>query len=206
MFKNIFSYSTLIDPLLRDLRQVVLEFSKVRKNEKVLDLGCGTGEQAILFAKKGAIVFGIDINPKMISQAIEKAKKEKLSCSFQIGDAEKLPFPDSSFDIVLTSLLLHEVNQKKREKIISEMKRVVKKEGRLIFVDFNFPPPKSLSFLFVRAIEFFAENSHYQNFKNYFEAGGLMKILERQKLNPEKIASIKNNLFLIIQTRTLPQI
>lgn len=46
-------------------------------------IGCGTGEQALFFAKKGAIVTGVDVNPKMIGKALEKKKKESLDAYFQ---------------------------------------------------------------------------------------------------------------------------
>lgn len=126
--KNFFTYSTLIDPLLREVRERVLQFSEIKPKEKVLDIGCGTGEQANFFAKLGAIVAGIDINPKMIGAALLKKKKENLEIYFQRGDATNLPFEDSIFDVVVISLVLHEIENEKRDKVISEMKRVAKKE------------------------------------------------------------------------------
>jgi ubiquinone/menaquinone biosynthesis C-methylase UbiE len=57
-------YEKLIDPFLKDVREFVVNFSEIRPGEKVLDIGCGTGDQAIYFAKKGAIVHGIDINQR----------------------------------------------------------------------------------------------------------------------------------------------
>lgn len=201
--KSIFSYSRFIDPLLRDLRDFVLKFSEIKPGERVLDIGCGTGEQALFFAKKGAIVAGVDINPKMIGTALEKKKKEGLDAYFQGGDATDLPFLDPVFDVVLISLVLHEIDSKKRDKVISEMKRVAKKGGRLIFVDFNCPLPKSIFSFFVKLVEFSVGKRHYQNFKNYLKEGGLIKLLEKNNLKPEKIEYLKKGLLVAIKVKNL---
>ncbi|MBC7074358.1 class I SAM-dependent methyltransferase [Candidatus Parcubacteria bacterium] len=197
--KNFFSYSNFVDPLLQDLRIFVLKFSEFKTGDKILDLGCGTGDQAIFFAKNGALVYGIDINPKMIDCAQKSSKKEGLNINFQQADGANLPFPNSFFDITLISLVLHEIESQKRDRIISEMKRVTKKGGSLIFVDFNFPLPKNLSSFFVKAVEFLVGKENWKNFKSYIKERGLWKLLERNKLTPQKIEYLKNNLLVAIK-------
>jgi ubiquinone/menaquinone biosynthesis C-methylase UbiE len=192
-------YSIFIDPLLRDLRKFVISFGEIKKGEKVLDVGCGTGDQALHFAKSGAIVAGIDISSEMIKTALEKKKKEKFEdILFQAADATDLPFLDPVFDVALISLVLHEIESKKRDKVISEMKRVVKKGGRLIFVDFNVPFPKTISAFFVKLIERFAGKGHHLNFQSYLKEGGLPALLERNDLKPEKVEYLKNKLLIAI--------
>jgi demethylmenaquinone methyltransferase/2-methoxy-6-polyprenyl-1,4-benzoquinol methylase len=194
-------YEKLIDPLLKDVREFVVNFSEIRSGEKVLDVGCGTGDQAIYFAKKGAVVTGIDINQEMISCALKK--KGGFNIHFQGGDATNLPFLEPVFDVAVISLVLHEIENKDRDKVISEMKRVVKKGGRLIFIDFNCPLPKSMASFFVNLIEFFVGKQHWQNFKSYLKEGGILKILERSKLKLEKVEYLKGGLLVVVRAKNM---
>jgi demethylmenaquinone methyltransferase/2-methoxy-6-polyprenyl-1,4-benzoquinol methylase len=200
---EIFSYEKLIDPFLKDVREFVLNFSEIKPGERVLDIGCGTGDQAIYFAKRGAIVAGIDINPKMIGRALMRKKKEGLEVSFQGGNATNLPFLEPVFDVAVISLVLHEIESKDRDKVISEMKRVVKKGGRLIFVDLNCPLPKSMTSILVKSIEFFAGKNHFKNFKSYQKEGGILKILERNKLKAEKVEYLKSGLLVAVRAKNV---
>jgi ubiquinone/menaquinone biosynthesis C-methylase UbiE len=200
---KIFSYENFIDPFLKDVREFVVNFSEIKPGEKVLDIGCGTGDQSIYFAKRGAIVAGIDINPKIIGRALTRKKKEGLEVYFQGGDATNLPFLEPVFDVAVISLVLHEIKSKDRDKVISEMKRVVKKGERLIFVDFNCPLPKSMISFSVKLVEFFAGRNHWHNFKNYLKEGGILKILERNKLKPEKVECLKSGLLVAVRAKNL---
>lgn len=69
---------------------------------RVLDVACGTGNLAIPAAKAGAEVIGVDIAPNLIEQANERSKAEGVDARFEVGDAEDMPYDDSSFDIVMT--------------------------------------------------------------------------------------------------------
>jgi len=68
----------------------------------VLDVACGTGNLAIPAARAGARVSGVDIAANLIEQARARAAAENLTIDFRVGDAEELPFPDASFDMVVT--------------------------------------------------------------------------------------------------------
>ena len=201
---KILNYSNLIDPLLKDLRLFTIKFAEIEARDRVLDICCGTGDQAVFFAKTGAIVAGIDLSPQMIGTALKKQKKDNLAdIYFQAADAAKLPFLDPVFDVALISLALHEIESKKRDEVLSEMKRVVKKGGRLIFVDFSCPLPKSITSFFIKLVEFFAGAEHHQNFKSYFQEGGLLKLLERNGLKPEKMDYLKNGLLVAIKAKNI---
>src|SRR5215472_15417919 len=69
---------------------------------KVLDVGCGTGNQSIPAARAGAIVTGVDIAPNLLVQAEARAKDEGLIIRFLEGDAEALPVDDGEFDVVMS--------------------------------------------------------------------------------------------------------
>jgi len=195
----ILNYSNIIDPLLRDVRTFTAEFSEAKRKDKILDICCGTGDQLFYFSKLWVEAVGIDINLKMIK--IAEKRKNKLGIkdiSFLVGDATKLPFKENSFDIALISLSLHEVEEDLRNKIISEMKRVVKKDGFLIFIDFKAPLPKILPALFIKTVEYLAGK---ENFKSYLENGGLPVLLERNKLKLGKIDYLMSDLIVVIKTK-----
>ncbi|HEU4795777.1 MAG TPA: class I SAM-dependent methyltransferase [Pyrinomonadaceae bacterium] len=69
---------------------------------RVLDVACGTGNQALPAARRGAVVTGVDIAPNLVEQARENAKREGLDVKFDEGDVENLPYEDGSFDAVVT--------------------------------------------------------------------------------------------------------
>ena len=69
---------------------------------KVLDVACGSGNLAIVAARKGADVTGIDIAANLIESAKQRAAADGLDIKFEVGDAEAMPYPDDSFDVVMT--------------------------------------------------------------------------------------------------------
>jgi len=199
-----FNYSTTIDPLLRGIRIYIPEFSGMKSGDKVLDVCCGTGDQVFYYAKRGIIAAGIDLNPSMIKVAEKDKRKQDLkNVSFQIADARSLPFNDNSFDYASTSFALHEKERMVRDKIISEMKRVVKKDGNLIFIDFRVPLPKNLYSYFIKAIEYSAGKDHFSSFKDYLLQGGLSEILKKNQLQIEKKEYTKNGIIEMIKARNI---
>jgi SAM-dependent methyltransferase len=91
--------------IARSIEQGAREFVsrlELKPGVKVLDVACGTGNLAIPAAKSGAEVAGIDIAPNLIEQANRRAKTEGIDAKFEVGDAEDMPYEDSSFDVVMT--------------------------------------------------------------------------------------------------------
>ena len=101
------------------------------KNKKILDLGCGLGIYAKILTKKGAIVKGIDISDK----EIEIARRENPGVELIVGDAEKTPYKNKEFDIVLAALVIGHL--KDWSKILKEVNRILKNKGLFIFSDGN---------------------------------------------------------------------
>ena len=197
-------YSIFIDPLLRDIRTYISKFSGMKRGDKVLDVCCGTGDQVFYYGKGSIIATGVDLSPKMIKSAEKRKGKSGLTnVSFQVANAEQLPFKDNSFDFASICLGLHEIKRDERDKIISEMKRVVKKEGFLIFIDFQVPLPSTIISYLVKAIEYFAGRNHYECFKEYLKQGGLDAILNRNQLQEEKRDYTENGIIVIIKTRSV---
>ena len=196
------NYATIVDPLLRDIRLYTPKFSGIRAGDRALDVCCGTGDQVYFYAEAGIIATGIDLEPNMLKLAEKDKRRRRVldNVSFQLADAQNLPFADDSFDYASISFALHEKERSARDKVISEMQRVVKKEGALIFIDFQAPLPKTLIAYLVRALEFIAGRQHRRCFKDYLEQGGLDMILKRYRLTQEKRDYLNDGLITIIKT------
>jgi ubiquinone/menaquinone biosynthesis C-methylase UbiE len=196
------NYSTVIDRILRDLRVYIPEFSGIKAGDTILDVCCGTGDLVYYYVKKGAIATGIDLNPDMLKLAERNKKKSGVKdASFQIADASNLPFQDNVFDFASISLALHPMEQTARDRVISEMKRVVKKKSTLIFADFQVPLPQNVFRYLAKAIEFMAGGEHYRNFKDFISQGGLDELLMRNQLQMEKRGYLKAGLIAIIKVQ-----
>jgi len=196
------NYSNLVDPLLKDLRRFTVKFAEIKKEDRVLDIGCATGDQVFNYNRAGAFAAGIDSNAERVEIAEKRKKREGISnIDFRVADATNLPFEDSAFDKASVSLVLHEIESGKRNKVISEMKRVVKKDGHLIFIDFSVPLPKNISSYLIRTVEYLAGKNNYENFKNYLDKGGLPFLLQKNDLKEEETAHLNGGLLAIIKTR-----
>jgi hypothetical protein len=83
------------------------------------------------------------------------------------------------------------------------MKRVVKKEGALIFMDFRVPLPKGPLLYFINIIEFMVGRNNYRCFKDYMKQGGLDEILKKNQLPVEKRDDMNNRILAIIKARNV---
>ena len=109
----------------------LVKFAQVRSGQRVLDVGCGTGVVAITAALRGAKVSGLDLTPKLLERARENATIAGVDIEFIEGDAEALPFPDASFDVVLSQF--GHMFAPRPAVAVKEMLRVLKSGGRLAF-------------------------------------------------------------------------
>ena len=105
--------------------------------KRVLDVGCGTGTLAMMVkqAYPAADVVGLDGDPQILEIARSKAKKRGLEIRFEHGMSFALPYPDASFDVVLTSFMLHHLTREDKQKTATEMYRVLCFGGRLLGAD-----------------------------------------------------------------------
>lgn len=125
----------------RRLRETTADLARLQPGEAVLDIGCGTGTLTLVAKRRveSGRVAGVDAAPDMVETARRKAERAGLAIDFQVGLMQSLPFPDRSFDVVLSSLMLHHVPAEIRPQGFTELRRVLKPGGRLVAVDFR-PP------------------------------------------------------------------
>lgn len=107
-----------------------------RRPLDALDAGCGTGFLCLELAARGHRVTGVDFAPAMIAEARRKATERGASIRLEEADAEQLPFPDASFDLVMSRHLLWTLPHP--EAAIDEWVRVLRPDGRLVIVDGQF--------------------------------------------------------------------
>ena len=122
--------------------RMVIELAGIKPGEKVLDVGCGTGNLTLaakLSAGPGGEVHGIDAAPEMIAVARRKAQRTHLDVTFDVGLIEQIPFPDATFDAVINRLMMHHLPEDLKRAGLAEILRVLKPGGRLLIADFT-PP------------------------------------------------------------------
>jgi ubiquinone/menaquinone biosynthesis C-methylase UbiE len=111
------------------MAEMLCEAVDLRPGQRVLDVACGNGNAALAAARRYGEVVGIDYVPALLEEGRERAGAEGLEVAFQEGDAENLPFPDASFDVVLSTLgTMFAPNQ---EKVAGEILRVCRPGGKV---------------------------------------------------------------------------
>jgi SAM-dependent methyltransferase len=99
----------------------------LRPGMRVLDVACGSGNLAVVAARHGCSVMGVDIAANLIAQARERAAAERLNIEFREGDAEELPYADGEFDLVVS--MFGAMFTPRPEVVASELLRVTKPGG-----------------------------------------------------------------------------
>lgn len=111
------------------------------KDKKILDVGSGTGTMSVMIkqAFPSAQVMGLDGDPQILEIARSKARNHGLEIQFDQGMSFNLPYPDGSFDVVLTSMMLHHLTRDDKQNTAREMYRVIRPGGQLFGADFAAP-------------------------------------------------------------------
>lgn len=115
--------------------EVIIRLAGVMPNDKVLDLGCGTGFFTLELARRGAEVDGVDNSADMLEVAEAKAHREKLPVSFHKTKADILPFASQSFDLVVGITVL--CFAERPDLILREAYRLLKDSGRIVIGELN---------------------------------------------------------------------
>lgn len=128
--------SELANPIAKRWMKEIEKQIPAGRRLKILDVGCGAGFFSILLAKEGHEVFGIDLTPEMIENAIQLAEEENADCRFQVMDAENPMFADETFDVVISRNLTWTLPN--AEHAYGEWMRVLKTGGVLLNFDANY--------------------------------------------------------------------
>ena len=156
----------LYDPLLKwvmreeTFKRKLIQQANIQPSMRVLDLGCGTGTLTVMLkrAHPEAGVTGLDGDPQVLDIARDKARGADIQ--WDEGLASSLPYPDSVFDRVVTSLVIHHLTTEDKRLAFKEIYRVLKPRGELHLIDFGAPHSSLARFMtkFMRRFEETADN------------------------------------------------
>lgn len=121
-----------------------LQRLEVGPGTRMLDVGCGAGQTAIPAARSGAQVTGVDIAANLVAHARERAAREGLRADFDEGDAEQLPYPDASFNLVIS--MFGAMFAPRPDLVAAELLRVCAPGGRIAMA--NWTPQSHVAQMF----------------------------------------------------------
>lgn len=180
-------YDSLLGAFLKPARNAITR-SAGTHCRRILDVACGTGEQAILLANAGLDATGIDLSPAMLAIARRKGPDKT---GFVLADAREMPFSSGTFDCVTVSLALHEMKNETRLGVVAEILRVLSPTGKLIVFDYGAPLSwkTAIGLSFLGFVERIAGGEHFKNFVQFTRNGGIDRFLSAL---PLKVVGSRN--------------
>lgn len=158
----------IFDPVLRwmlpeeTLKQQLIQQANVSAGHRVLDLGCGTGTLTVLAkqTQPEAEIIGVDADPDVLALARKKIARAGVRVTVEQGSATQLPYPDQTFDRVISSLVVHHLNSEAKRQAFMEVERVLRPGGEFHILDFGWPRSRYAHFIrpFARHLEQTADN------------------------------------------------
>lgn len=178
-------------------KKALIEQANIKDDHRVLDFGVGTATLSLLLKKTvpGSSVTGVDVDDKVLSIAKKRIEENKAEIILTKYDGLKLPYPNNSFDRVITSLVFHHLTPEQKHNSLKEIKRVLKQNGELHVADWGKASSAlmRLLFYFVQLLDGFKTTT--DNVKGlmpaYIENAGFKKV------------EVKNNYSTIFGTLTL---
>jgi ubiquinone/menaquinone biosynthesis C-methylase UbiE len=180
-------YDRLFEPINKGLRVLGFRLFPPPRGGSVLDVGCGTGVHLEMYRKYDCQLFGIDTSASMLQQARARLGE---GADLREANAAHMPFEGGKFDLVIAMLVLHEMEDTLRTQVLSEMKRVVKTDGRILLIDFHAGKPRPWrgwwSKFVILCSEVAAGRRHFRNYRHFIAIGGIPALIERSRLDLEK--------------------
>ena len=178
----------LYDPIVKLIgaegpKTTLLNQAALRREHRVLDVGCGTGTLAIRIKQEYGVsaVFGLDPDPKALVRAMRKSSRAGVAIRFERGYADDLPYPDASFDRVFSSFMFHHLPEADRVKALCEARRVLVPGGSLHLLDISRPEPASAGW-WTRMLQ---SNPHLKD----NSPARLLALMAEAGFKPEKVAT-----------------
>ena len=121
------------------IKRRLIDIASINADSTLLDFGCGTGTLTIMAkeAAPNAKVIGLDVDVEILNKAIDKAKEKDIDVLLFNYDGSKLPFQNDSFDRVISCLVFHHLDTGTKEKALSEIFRILRKNGQIHIADFG---------------------------------------------------------------------
>ena len=172
--------------VLSDKSREIIAEAIPKKSGRILDMATGTGEVAACIKEKlpNAEVFGIDLSEMMLSIAKDKAARKNINIKFMPRNVESTGFKKDYFDAVTISFALHEMPHENRLNVIKEARRVLKKNGCFIIVDFYEPKGSIMRMLLkthIRLLEpDYASTIIQEDFARELKENGFTKVKFRE--------------------------
>jgi ubiquinone/menaquinone biosynthesis C-methylase UbiE len=155
-------YDTVVRLTTREntFKPALIEQAGIQDSHRVLDLGCGTATLALMVKRRHptAEVVGVDADLEALELARHKAQAGALMVELDQGFASDLPYPDASFDRVLSSLFFHHLTDKLKDEAMLEVGRVLRPGGEFHIADWGKPTSSAMrcAFLGVQLLDGFA--------------------------------------------------
>jgi ubiquinone/menaquinone biosynthesis C-methylase UbiE len=180
-------YDAFVEPFVKELRVIGMKMFPLFKGMSVLDIGCGTGTHLEIYQKGGCTVVGIDSSPAMLEVARAKLTER---AELYLGEASHMPFPHESFDLVLAMFLLHETSARIRSSVMKEAKRVTKRSGRFLAIDYHTGaarfPMGWLCKTVILFMEILVGRKHFRNYRDFMAKGGLEPLIAKNGLRIDR--------------------
>jgi ubiquinone/menaquinone biosynthesis C-methylase UbiE len=160
----------------RDLDRLV-ELAECAPDAEALDVATGTGHTALALAPHVGHVVASDLTPQMLAEARELGRERGITnVSFEIAEAERLPFADASFDIVSCRIAPHHFADV--QAFVREVARVLRPGGRFVLIDSQAPEDDELD-AWLNEVEWRRDNSHVRSYRlsewrAWIESAGLV--------------------------------
>jgi len=178
-------YDRLLEPMQAGVRSVALEVLPPDPVWAVLDVGCGTGTGLARYAEAGCTVAGVDVSAAMLEKA-----SARLGPGAELHHIEPgpLPFGEDRFDLVVISMVIHEVPAAERVALLREMARVAKPGGRMLVIDFRFGSLRGWKGQALRRLLPVIERlaGHYGEYRDFRASAGAPPLLAAAGLTIER--------------------
>ncbi|HLD57474.1 MAG TPA: class I SAM-dependent methyltransferase [archaeon] len=166
-------------PITPEIKKLAEEW----KPGKLLDVGCGIGNSTLPFAKAGFECVGVDISPKMVELAKRYSEKHKAKINFKKGNILDIPLPANRFDYVISIAALHHLDsEEKRLSALEEIKRVLKKKGKVFLTVWNKKTNQRDAY-----VPWTSKSVKHQRYYHFFNVDELKGLLEKSGFKKVKV-------------------